>query len=103
MIVISGHELGATVAVRAQPNARKSALVGEHGGALKIAVSAPPEEGRANDAIIQVLHDWLGVKRSQIELVSGQTNRNKVILIHGISPVELANRLTSKGLDAASS
>ena len=52
-------------------------LLGEHGGALKIAVTAPPEDGRANDALIVLLQHWLGLKRSQVELANGRRSRNK--------------------------
>ncbi|MFO0797537.1 MAG: DUF167 domain-containing protein [Gemmataceae bacterium] len=84
------------MAVRAQPGARKNAVAGEHGGALKVAVTAPPEDGRANTAIVELLRDWLGLKRSEIELATGQTNRNKQVLIRGRSPEELAALLASK-------
>src|SRR5439155_18767178 len=89
MIGITPHPDGATLAVRAQPNAKKNAVVGEHGGALKVVVTAPPEDGRANEAITGVLRDWLGLKRSQVELAAGPTNRNKQFLIRGLTPDEL--------------
>ncbi len=85
MIAVTPHAEGAAVAVRAQPGARKNAVLGEQAGALKVAVTAPPQDGRANDALVEVLRDWLGVKRSQVALVSGQTNRNKVFLIRGVT------------------
>ncbi|HEV3436200.1 MAG TPA: DUF167 domain-containing protein, partial [Gemmata sp.] len=79
-ISITKHSEGVILAVRAQPGAKRNAVLGEQAGALKVAVSAPPEDGRANAAIVEVLRDWLGVKRSQIELASGHTNRNKTFL-----------------------
>ena len=85
MIEVRPHAEGATVAVRAQPGARKNAVLGEQAGALKVAVTAPPEDGRANDAIVEVLRNWLGVRRSQVELVSGHTHRNKVFLVRGVT------------------
>lgn len=90
MIAIRPHTNGATVAVRAQPGARKNAVLGEHAGSLKVAVTAPPEDGRANEAILDVLAEALGVKRSHLELVSGHTHRNKVILVRGLTVEELA-------------
>ncbi|QDU22799.1 hypothetical protein ETAA1_47870 [Urbifossiella limnaea] len=84
------------MSIRAQPGARKNAVVGEHGGALKVAVTAPPEDGRANAAIVELLRDWIGLKRSEIELATGPTNRNKQVLIRGRSPEELATLLASK-------
>jgi uncharacterized protein (TIGR00251 family) len=89
MIEVKPHAEGATVAVRAQPGARKNAVLGEQAGALKVAVTAPPEDGRANDALVEVLKDWLGVRRSQVELVSGRTHRNKVFLVRGVTAEQL--------------
>lgn len=97
MIVLSPHTDGATLAVRAQPGAKKNAILGEHAGALKVAVTAPPEDGRANAALVEVLKKWLGVKRSQVELLSGATNRNKVFLIRGVT-VEQLTALVSREL-----
>ena len=96
MIAITPHAEGATIAVRAQPGARKNAVLGEHAGALKVAVTAPPEDGRANAALVEVLRDWLGLKRSQVELVSGATNRNKVFLIRGLTVEQLTKLIDSK-------
>jgi len=87
--MIAAHAEGATLAVRAQPNAKKNAVLGKQGEALKVAVTAPPEDGRANEAIVEVLGEWLGVKRSFIEIIRGQKNRNKVVLFRGISTDEL--------------
>ena len=85
MIAVTLHAEGATVAVRAQAGARKTGVLGEQAGALKVAVTAPPADGRANAAVVEALKEWLGVKRSQVELVSGATNRNKVFLIRGVT------------------
>jgi uncharacterized protein (TIGR00251 family) len=95
-ITITHHSAGATLAVRAQPGAKRNAVLGEHSGALKVAVTAPPEDGRANAALIEVLRDWLGVKRSQVELIGGQTNRNKTFLIRNITPEELQAMVAAK-------
>ena len=89
MISIAPHPEGSLLAVRAQPGARKAGVLGEQAGALKIAVTAPPEDGRANQALTELLRDWLGLKRSQVELASGATNRNKHFLIRGLTPEEL--------------
>jgi uncharacterized protein (TIGR00251 family) len=83
MIQIRDHADGCILSVRAQPGARRDAIVGEHAGMLKVAVSAPPDKGRANEAIIDVLAKSLGIKRSQIELVSGATSRQKQFLLRG--------------------
>jgi len=71
--------------VRVAPRAKRNGVAGAHGDALKVCVTAPPEGGRANDALVEVLADWLGVKRRQIEIVSGATSRNKVVRVTGIT------------------
>jgi uncharacterized protein (TIGR00251 family) len=88
-ITITAHPEGATIAVRAQPKARKNAILGEHGGALKIAVTAPPEDGRANEAIVEFLRKQYHFQRSQVELLSGHTSRNKVVLVRGVTQEQL--------------
>lgn len=95
-ITITPHSEGSTLAVRAQPGARKNAVLGEQAGALKVAVTAPPEDGRANAALVEVIREWLGVKRSQVELAGGPTNRNKTFLIRGVTPDELAALVSAK-------
>jgi hypothetical protein len=93
---ITKHSEGAILAVRAQPGAKRNAVLGEHSGSLKLAVTAPAEDGRANAALVELLHDWLGMKRSQVELVGGQTNRNKTFLIRGVTPEELQEMVAAK-------
>ncbi|HZZ78153.1 MAG TPA: DUF167 domain-containing protein [Gemmataceae bacterium] len=98
MIQITEHAQGCVVSVRAQPGARRNAIVGEQAGALKVAVTAPPDKGRANDAIIEVLAEALGLKRSQVELVAGPTSRAKKVLLHGMS-VERARELINQSIE----
>jgi uncharacterized protein len=80
---------GVTLAVRAQPGAKKTAIIGVYGeGAtaqLKIAVQAPPVEGRANSALVEFLADKFDVAKSHVELISGELSRSKVFLINGVS------------------
>ena len=90
MIAITDHAEGCVLPVRAQPGARKNAVLGEHAGALKVAVTAPPEDGRANQALVELLRDVLGLKRSQIELMGGQTSRDKRFLIRNVTKKELS-------------
>ena len=93
MIQLSDHAEGVILPVRAQPGARKAGIVGEHGDSLKVAVTAPPEDGKANKALVEVLCEKLGLKRWQMELLSGETSRDKRFLIRGLSKAELAQRL----------
>ncbi|SRR5579875_3123981 len=92
-ITVTEHAEGCVLPVRAQPGARRVGVQGEQAGALKIAVSAPPEDGRANQALVEVLRKALGVRRSQIELIGGQTSRDKRFLIRGVARAELESRL----------
>ncbi|MEZ6141848.1 MAG: DUF167 domain-containing protein [Zavarzinella sp.] len=70
-------EHGCRLSVRAQPGAKRNAVVGIHGGALKIAVTAPPTDGKANAALESFLASILEVRPHQVRLVAGATNRNK--------------------------
>jgi uncharacterized protein (TIGR00251 family) len=94
VIVISEHPEGCILPVRAQPGARKTSIIGEHNGALKIAVTAPPEDGRANKALTELLRAALSVRRSQVDLLSGATSRDKRFLIRGVTAAELRQLLT---------
>src|SRR5437870_11142919 len=95
MIELADHPEGVVLPVRAQPGARKAAVLGEQAGALKLAVTAPPEDGRANKALQQLLRELLHLKRSQLALLSGESSRDKRFLIQGITKEELESRLTT--------
>jgi uncharacterized protein (TIGR00251 family) len=88
---------GVTLAVRAQPGAKKTAVVGVYGeGAaaqLKIAVQAPPIEGRANSALVAYLAEFFGLPRSSVELVSGELSRSKVFLLRGVTLTQAEAKL----------
>jgi uncharacterized protein len=95
MIAVTDHAEGCVLSVRAQPGARKVGVLGEHNGALKVAVAAPPEEGRANLALVEALRQALGVKRSQVELIAGQASRDKRFLIRGVLKCDLEKRVAA--------
>ena len=76
-----------------QPKAKKNGLVGIHNGRLKVAVTQAPEKGKANIALIKVLASVLGLRRSQVELVSGATSSKKTFLISGVELQELQRRI----------
>lgn len=97
MIDIKDHANGCIVRVRAQPGARRAGIVGEQAGALKIAVTAAPERGKANQALIEVLCDELGLKRSQVQLLSGETSRDKRLLLVGMKAETLRAALVKGG------
>ncbi len=92
-IVIGEHPGGCVLPVRAQPGARKASVKGEQGGMLKLAVTAPPEDGRANEALVELLRELFQLKRSQVELIAGPTSREKRFLIRGVKPEELEIRI----------
>jgi uncharacterized protein (TIGR00251 family) len=95
MIAITDHEDGCVLPVRAQPGARRPGVQGEQAGALKVAVSAPPQDGRANEALVEALREALGVRRSQVELLAGATGRDKKYLIRGVTRAELERRVAA--------
>jgi uncharacterized protein (TIGR00251 family) len=81
--------------VRVAPGASRAGVVGRHGDAWKLRVAAPPEGGRANDAVIRLLADTLAVPRASVTLVSGHGTRNKVLELTGLEPGQIERRLTS--------
>ena len=87
MISIQEHSKGLVFNVFVQPRASKNMIVGEHGDALKIKLTAPPVEGEANKMCIYVLAKNLRVAKSSLEILSGHTNRTKrVLLKYGDKP-----------------
>lgn len=80
---------GVSLAVRAQPGARRTAIIGIYGeGAtaqLKIAVQAPPLEGRANEALIVFLSQTFALPKSAVKIISGELSRSKVFLLDGVT------------------
>lgn len=84
---------GVRIAVRVQPNARRTALAGRHDGALKVAVAAPPIEGKANALLLAFLAGLLGVPGSRLSLVRGEKSRSKTVLVAGSALEEVAARI----------
>jgi hypothetical protein len=76
---------GVELLVLVQPRASRTKLVGEHDGRLKIALAAPPVDGEANAALIGFLSDELSVRKSELELLDGQTGRRKRLLVRGVT------------------
>ncbi|HEY0984592.1 DUF167 domain-containing protein [Schlesneria sp. T3-172] len=94
MIELAPSEHGVIIPVKAHPGARRNGITGVHDGALKVAVSQAPEKGKANAAITKVLADSLGIRKSQIQLVSGPTSALKKFLVSDIDPQELKSQIT---------
>jgi uncharacterized protein len=81
------------VRLRVSPGARSSELVGRHGEAWKVRVAAPPEGGRANEAVLDLLAERLALPRRSLSIVSGHTARDKVVQMEGIDRAEGERRL----------
>jgi len=84
---------GVTLAVRVQPRAKRNAIVGKVGEALKVALTAPPVDGRANAACIEFLANLLKVPPSSVTIASGETSRNKIIHVAGMTADEMRRRI----------
>lgn len=93
MIAIRESAAGCSFAVRVHPRAKRDAVAGTVGDALKLALNAPPVEGRANEACIEFLARLLGVSRSSVEIISGAGSRNKVVCVAGLSAETVRQRL----------
>jgi len=75
---------GVRLSIRLQPGAKKPGVAGLHGQELKIKISSPPVDGAANQALIEFLADLTGVRKSNIEIISGHTTRSKLVEIRGL-------------------
>jgi uncharacterized protein (TIGR00251 family) len=84
---------GVVLPVRAQAGARNNGIQGEHDGALKVSVTQAPEKGKANKAIVKVLAKQLGLRKSHISLISGETSSQKRFSIDSVSVEELRRRI----------
>ncbi len=93
MIKVSEHAEGSILPVWAKPGAKKNAIVDEHDGALRVSVTAPPEGGKANEAIVEALAEGLSLRRSQIVLIAGAGARAKRFLVREIGPDDLLARI----------
>ena len=95
MISIQDTSAGATFAIKVHPHAKKNAITGELGDALKLSLTAPAVDGRANQACIEFLANLLKVPRSSVTIASGQTSRRKVILVAGLAAEDVRKALFS--------
>lgn len=93
MIPFHETSAGVTFSVKVHPRAKKNAITGELGDALKLALTAPAVEGRANEACIEFFANLLNLPRSSITIASGDTSRRKVIRVAGLAAGELQRRL----------
>jgi uncharacterized protein (TIGR00251 family) len=92
VIPIQESNGGVTFAVKVHPRAKKNAIAGELGPALKLSLTTPPVEGRANEACIAFFANLLKVPRSSVTIASGKTSRQKMIRVSGLSAEEVRKR-----------
>lgn len=83
------------LSLRVSPGAARTAVVGRHGDGWKVRVAAPPEGGKANDAVVALLAETLDVARRDVEIVSGHGARDKIVALAGLGPEEIERRLAS--------
>jgi uncharacterized protein (TIGR00251 family) len=93
MIDLQPHPQGVILPVRAQPGARCNEIRGRQDGCLKVCVTQSPEKGKANKALVALLSKTLSLRKSQLELIAGETSRTKRFLVQGITSKELAARI----------
>jgi uncharacterized protein (TIGR00251 family) len=93
MVAIHEHDGGVTIAVKVHPRANKDSITGEIGDALKLSLTAPPVEGRANEACIEFFAKLLKVPRSSVTIASGRSSRNKTIRVVGLTAAALRQRI----------
>lgn len=95
---IRDSDAGAIVLVIAKPGAKKNDIVGVHASALKVAVTAAPEKGKANKAIVKLLAKRLGVSPSSIDIVSGDVSKQKKVRVSGLRARDVVDRLGLGGI-----
>ncbi len=91
MIQFTEKDGGLTFNVRVVPRASKSEIIGEHDGALKIRLASPPVNGAANAELIKILAKKFDVAKSEVEIISGQTSKQKQVRINGLDSKKLLN------------
>jgi uncharacterized protein (TIGR00251 family) len=94
MIPVHETPLGVTFAVKVHPRARKDTITGELGDALKVSLTAPPIDGKANAACIEFFAILLKVPRGSVTIAAGRSSRSKVIRVVGLSAQQVRDRLT---------
>jgi len=93
MIPLHESAKGVSFSVKVQPRARRNAITGTLGDALKLALTAPPVEGRANQAVIEFLAETLEIPRVSVTITSGETSRYKVVRIAGVTKRAVEQKL----------
>jgi uncharacterized protein (TIGR00251 family) len=92
-MTVEANAAGVIIRVRALPGARRNGVTGVRERELCVAVTAPPDRGQANDAIVKVLAEAVGLPRSRVKILSGETNRHKRLLVEGATFAEVVATL----------
>ena len=93
MLELNEKDGGVTIRVRVQPRASRTEIIGEHAGAIKIRVAAPPVDGKANEECRRYLAKLLKVGATSVEIISGDSSRDKVIRVSNISALRILEAL----------
>jgi uncharacterized protein len=93
LISVQQTPAGTTFAIKVHPRAKKNAITGEVADALKVALTAPPVDGKANEACIEFFAKLLKVPRSSVTIAAGLTSRNKVVRVTGLKADTVRERL----------
>ena len=99
MIPVKESAGGISFSVKVQPRAKRSAITGIFGDALKLSLTAPPVEGRANHAVVEFVADWFQIPHSQVTITTGETSRNKLIRVTGVTAQQMREKLAAAGLE----
>ena len=94
MVTVHNSPAGITFAVKVHPRAKKNAITGEVGDSLKLSLTAPPVDGKANEACIDFFAKLLKVPRSSVTIAAGHSSRNKVIRVAGLTGQQVRQRLS---------
>jgi uncharacterized protein len=91
--MITKTDRGVKLTLFIQPKASKNEIIGPHNGALKVKITAPPIDGKANAALVEFLSETLGIPKRQIEILKGETGRNKSVEVLGLSEADVRVKL----------
>ncbi|OHB41092.1 MAG: YggU family protein [Planctomycetes bacterium GWC2_39_26] len=93
MLDVVTTNTGVILSIRTQPHASRNRIIGEYGGRLKLTVTAAPEKGKANKAVIELLANTFHISESSIHIISGESSRDKRIMIEGLTQETLKSLL----------
>ena len=94
-----GTDVDAQISIRLQPRAKREEVVGERGGAIVVRVTAPPVDGKANAALCQLIARLVRVSSTRVAVVRGQTSRDKVVRVEGVTQADLRAALLRQNLN----